>query len=159
RAPPHCIHPQALLLLAGVGERSACQKILAPCQMHVEGFCKTDGVIITDRSLHGDDGRDSAAQQRLGEASSLFWRNAAVAGIEQYQWQGALHLANGGQQLGCTCTECAALFVLKFQCARQTVARQMKHMVGVALDRAADDLGMSDFKDSDLAVLKMPSRL
>jgi hypothetical protein len=114
--------------------------------------------MIADRSLHGDQGWNAAAQQRLGEARGLTARNAAVAGIDQHQRQRPSGAANWRQQTGRGGAQCAALFVLKFQRARQAVAGQMQHMIGIEPDCVSDDFGMSDFENADLAVLMEPGR-
>lgn len=68
--------------------------------MAVEGSRQAGGVLVGNRRLHGDHGREALPEQALRQAGGFGVARAAVAASQKDQRRQAAGLANGGGEIG-----------------------------------------------------------
>ncbi len=143
-------------------QRTAGPQVFTFEQAGVEGPSQIGGIAVADGRLHGEHRRRTLVQQRLGKAGAWPFivdvRHAAVTGVEQHHRQGTARALQRRKKIRRCHGHGAAILVFQLEFARTAMARQVKHMVGIAGERRGDLVGVADFQDSHLRVILLIQR-
>ena len=139
-----------LPLQPGLSQSLAGQEQLPGRQMPVEAMGQGNGLAVADGGLHRQHRRHTTAHQFFRQACGGVGAGRAMAGVEHHQWQRPPGLPQGRQQLSGAAGQGLAVFRFQLQLPRPAVTGEVQHVIGIALQRLADLIGMAHLQQPHL---------
>ncbi|HEY0993343.1 MAG TPA: hypothetical protein VGD80_40100 [Kofleriaceae bacterium] len=137
---------------SGVGESATRELAFARRQSVEERARERRAVLVADRCLHREHGRDAALQERVREAG-LVCIDSPVTAVQEDQRRGVLRQAQDLEHALRSRRDDVALLVVELEGAGCAVAGHVQDVILVALQRVADRGEVARFEDTDLDVL------